>query len=311
MMPAHSTPASIRRLRSPAARGSALLLVLWAILILSMAMVGWVAWIQSDVERAADANRSVEARAMAYSGLALGLHPLVSERTPGLEENLDEHSGFRVRITGEGGRLNINWLLDGEDPRRLSILKLWLEKHGLDFQQRERLLDCLLDFVDGDDLKRINGAEAGPNYQPLNRPLQSLDEIELVANMEPLLRSPGWKEQLTIDSLGPVDLSSADEAILRLLPGLSEGRIARFLSLRRGRDGLDGTQDDYQFKNLKEIQSSLGFSDAAFKELGGLIVAKDQTQRIISEGWSANVIRQITVVARKSGANPTIVHWEE
>jgi type II secretory pathway component PulK len=291
--------------------GSALLLVLWAILVMSMAMVGWVAWIQGDVERAADSNRAVEARAMACSGLAIGLHPLVSERTPGLEESLDEHTGFRVRITGEGGRLNINWLLDGEDPRRLSILKLWLEQHGLDFQQRERLVDSLLDFIDGDDIKRLNGAEAGPDYQPLNRPFQSLDEVELVANIEPLVRSPGWKEQLTIDSLGPIDLSSADEAILRLIPGLSESRIARFLQLRRGRDGLDGTIDDFQFKNLKEIQSSLGFSDAAFKELGGLIVAKDQTQRIISEGWSGNVIRQITVIARKSGANPTIVHWEE
>jgi hypothetical protein len=52
-------------------------------------------------------------------------------------------------------------------------------------------------------------------------------------------------------------------------------------------------------------------SQAQFKPLSGLVVVKDQTQRIISEGRSANVVRQVEVVARKGGANPQIQYWKE
>jgi hypothetical protein len=285
--------------------------VLWAIIMLSAAILAWLEFMQTDLERSADSNREVEARAMARSGIAIGLHPLVSERTPGLEEEVLPGQGFRVRLVGEGGKLNINWLLAGEEPRKLDLLKLWLDHHGLTFQEREHLVDCLLDYVDGDNVKRINGAEDDQDYLPANRPLQSIDEMEEVRGMEPLLRSPGWKDELTKDSQGPIDLSAADETILHMLP-IGEARIAQFLNRRRGRDGVDGTPDDFQFKNLKEIQSYLGFSDAQFKNLSGLVVHKDQTQRIISEGYSANLVRRIEVIARKGGgANPAILLWKE
>jgi type II secretory pathway component PulK len=294
-----------------AEHASALLLVMWAIFLLTGAILTWSMWIQNDMELAADRTHEVEARAMALSGLALGKHPLVSERTPGLEEELDSQRGFRVRIVGEGGKLNINWMLAGEDPRRIAIFKYWLSRHGLDFKQIEVLSDCLLDYTDGDNLKRLNGAEDEPGYMPANRPFQSLDEIERVMNIEPLLLSPGWRDELTIYSQGPIDLSSANEDILRMLPGMTEGRITRFLQIRRGRDGVDGTFDDFQFKNLQEIQSYLGFSAQQFKELSGLVVAKDQVQRIISEGRAGNVIRQLECVVRKGGSNPVILYWQE
>lgn len=292
-------------------RGSALLLVLWAILLLTTALLTWSAWITTDVEMAADRSYEVEARAMALSGIAIGKHPLVSERTPGLQEELDSQRGFRVRIVGEGGKLNVNWLLAGEDPRRIAILKYWLERHGLDFKQVETLTDCMLDYVDGDNLKRLNGAEDEPGYIPGNRPFQSIDELARVKNVEPLLLSPGWRDEITIYSQGPIDLSSANEEILRMLPGMSEARITRFLQIRRGRDGVDGTEDDFQFKNLQEIQRDLGFTAQQFKELSGLVVAKDQVQRVISEGRAGNVVRQLEVVVRKGGSNPIVLYWQE
>jgi type II secretory pathway component PulK len=294
-------------------RGSALLLVLWAIFMLSAAILAWVAWIETDLDRSADENRAIEAKAMAHSGIALGLHPLVSEKTPGLEETVSDIMGFRVRIVGEGGKLNINYLLQNEEPQKLEVLKLWLDSKGFTFQEREHFLDCLLDWVDGDDLKRLNGAEAEEDYVPSNRPFQTLEEIEQVRGAGPLLRSKGWKDEITIYSAqGMIDLSSATEPILKLLPGFSDARIQRFLQIRRGRDQLDGTIDDFQFKNLKEIASYIGMPEQQFnKTLGGLVVLKDQTQRIISEGRSGNVVRQVEVVARKGGANPQIIYWKE
>ena len=289
-----------------------MLLVIWAIIMISAALMAWLAWAQTDLERGAIANRDVEARAMAHSGIAIALHPQVSEKTPGLEESMANGlMGFRVRIMGEGARLNINWLINEEQPPRLDLLKRWLELHGLSFEEREAFVDCLLDYVDADNLKRLNGVEDEPGYVPANRPLQSLDELENVKNVGPLLRSPGWKDELTIYSSGPIDLSSATEPVLRLIPGFGEARIVRFLQLRRGRDQVDFTEDDMQFKNYKDVGQWLGMSAAQLQELQRFTTVKDTTQRIVSEGYSSDVIRQIDVVAQKSGANPAIRYWKE
>ncbi len=282
------------------------MLVLWALILLAAAVFAYAKWIQADIQIHGQTNRDLEARAMAHSGLALALHPLVTEKTEGIDEDFAADLGFRVRISSEGAKLNINWLIQGEDPVKLDILKRWLEQHGLDFKQRDVFVDCLLDYVDADDDKRLNGQEADGDYTPPNRPLQDLEEIEEIANSAPLTRNPGWKDQLTILSQGPIDMSAADADMLRLL-GLGEGQIARFLQIRRGRDGKDETEDDYKFKNLKEIQSFLGMSEAQFKRFGGLIIHKDSTMRIISEGRSADVTRQVEVVARK----PQILSWKE
>lgn len=307
MITTHFAPISKQR----SERGSALLLVIWAIIMISAALMAWLSWAQTDLERSANANRDVEARAMAHSGIAIALHPQVSEKTPGLEESVNGMMGFRVRIMGEGARLNINWLITEEQPARLDMLKRWLELHGLTFEERETFVDSLLDYVDADNVKRLNGVEDEPGYTPANRPLQTLDELENVRGVGPLLRSLGWKDELTIYSSGPIDLTSANEAVLRLIPGFGEARIARFLQLRRGRDQIDATEDDMQFKNFKEIGSYLGMSNAQLQEIQRFTTVKDTTQRIISEGYSSDVVRQIDVVAQKSGGNPAIRYWKE
>ncbi|MEI9898622.1 MAG: hypothetical protein WDN28_33390 [Chthoniobacter sp.] len=129
-------------------RGSALLLVLWALLLLSAATFAWVTWVQSRLLAHGEDGRAVEARLMARSGITLGLHPLVSRLTPLPPEELALGAGYELRIRSEGGKLNIYWLLQGEEPMKIAIFKQWLERRGLDFQQRETLVDCLLDYID-------------------------------------------------------------------------------------------------------------------------------------------------------------------
>lgn len=292
-------------------RGSTLLLVLWALFLLSAAVLAFAAFIQQDIRVAAQGNRDLDAIAMAHSGLALALHPMVTEQTPVLEESFPGGLGFRVKIVSEGGKLNLKWLLEGEDPRKITMLKQWLELRGLAYDERERLVDCLLDWVDSDNEHRINGVEEDGEYIAANKMFETIDEIAQVRGAEPLLATEGWREELTLDSNGPIDVLSAEPEILRLLPGFGEAAIARFVQFRRGKDGIDGTIDDNVFKNLEDVRVFIGVSKPQFQEIGGLASVKDPTMRITSEGIAANVVRQVEVVARKSGSNPTILSWKE
>ena len=292
-------------------RGSALLLVMWALLLLSAAVFAFAKWMQQDIQLHGEANRDLEARAMAHSGLAFALHPLVSKLTPGLEEDFGGGLGYRVKMVSEGGKLNIRWLLDGEDPRKIDMLKKWLETRGLDYNERDVFVDCLLDWVDADNAHRLNGVEEEGDYHPPNRPLQSVEEIAEVRGSEPLTRTDGWKEALTIYSQGPIDLTAAEPDLLRLIPGFGEAQIQRFVQFRRGRDGLDGTLDDPEFKKIEDVRIFLGLAPVQFKELGGLISVKDQTMHLTSEGRSGNAYRQVEVVVLKTGGNPQILSWKE
>ncbi len=302
---------------SPKSRASVLLIVLWALILLSAAVFAWAKVIQQDIQISGQENREVEARAMAHSGLAIALHPLVSKKTPLLEEDIGEGMSYRVTMVSEGGKLNINWLLTGEDPRKLELFKQWLATMDLDFKEREIFLDCLLDYIDGDNDKRLNGVEDKDDYHPANRPLQSIEEISQIANAELLTSKPGWKEQLTIHSQGPIDITAANENILRLIPGIGELQMQRFLQYRRGPDKVDGTIDDplddpkSQIKTMQQIFSYLGLSAKQGQDIGGLVGFKDPTMHITSEGTSAKLVRQVEVVARKGGSNPVIYSWKE
>jgi len=292
-------------------RGSALLLVFWVVLVLLASTLEWALWVQQGVQIQGEHNRGVEARSMAHSGLAVALHPLVSPLTPGLEKEILPGLRYRVKIVGEGGKLNINWLLSGEVPRKLAILKEWLTLRGLDFHEREVFLDCLLDWVDADNVKRANGAEEDGDYHPPNRELQSLEEIAQVRGSGPLVSKPNWKEDLTIFSRGPIDLNAAPARILNLIPGIGETRVARFVQYRQGPDGIDGTADDVVFASERDLQAALGLTPDQYQEISGLVTFKDPTMHITSEGFSGDVKRQIEVVVRKESDKPVIWSWKE
>lgn len=293
-------------------RGSALLVVLWAIIVLTGAIFTWAKIVQQDVQVHGYASATLEARAMAHSGVIVALHPKVKKQTPLLEGGPGDGLSYRARILSEGGKLNLNWIAgNGGEPRRIAMFKQWLESHGLGFQEREHFVDCLLDYVDPDNTHRLNGAEDEGDYHAANRPLNELSEVEGIKGSEPLTSSPGWKDELTLESSGPIDILSARENILRLIPGFSDARIKRFLVLRAGADGIEGNNDDPVFQNLAQALTSVGFSAQEIQALNGMVTINDPIVHVVSVGQSGKVIRQVDVVARKGGSTPLILSWKE
>ena len=290
--------------------GAALMLALWALFLLSAMVISWALEISSEFAINGNASRVLEAEAMASSGAELALDPQVQPGSTVLHGSLGQNQRFDARIVGEGGRLHLNWILSGEDPGRLEILKRYLENKGVDINERDRMVDCLLDFVDPDDLPRLNGAEADGTYRPKNALLQRVEELKQVKGWEKFTARPGWDDDFTLYSSGPVDIVWASRDVLRALPGFNDQIVDRFLELRRGPDGIDGTEDDLVFESLDQVRLALGFTPDQFAQLSGLIGFKDQVVRVVSLGKSGDVTRTIQMIVRNS-TTPQLIRWKE
>ena len=110
---------------------------------------------------------------------------------------------------------------------------------------------------------------------------------------------------------GPIDLAWASRDVLLALPGMTESLADRFLLLRRGPDGIDGTADDPPLRSLEDVRTALGFSAEQFKQLAGLVGLRDQVFRIVSIGKSGGATRVVQMVVRKVNNVPQLITWKE
>ena len=289
------------------------MLALWALFLLSAMVISWALDIDSSLTLSGNANRRLEAEALACSGAEVAMHPKVKPGSPNLSRKIDNRQSYQVRMTGEGGRLNLNWLLAGEDPTRLGMLRHYLENKGIDLNERNRMVDCLLDWVDADDLERLNGAEASDDYRPPNRLLTRVDELKQVKGWADFTAREGWDDDFTLNSSGAVDLAWASRDVLLALPGMSEGVVDRFLQFRRGPDGIDGTNDDAPLQSDEDVRAALGWSTEQFGAIAGLVSFKDPVFRIISIGRSGDAARMVQMVIRRpANVNiPQVINWKE
>ena len=292
-------------------RGAALILSLWALFLLAALVMSWALNIDSRLKLSGSENRILEAQAMAASGAEVAIAPAIKPSSPNLQGTFGPRQSYSVRITGEGGRLNINWLAAGENPARIEMLRHYLDLKGIDLNERDRMIDSLLDWVDPDDLVRLNGAEASEGYQPANALLVRIDELKKVKGWETFTSTPGWDDEFTLNSTGPVDVAWAPRDVLRALPGFTDVMVERFLQLRAGPDGKDGTPDDTVFNNLDEVRNALGLSPEQFRQLSPFISFKDSVLRVVSTGRSGDISRVIQLVFRRAGSTAQLITWKE
>lgn len=291
--------------------GAALMLSMWALFLLSAMVISWAIDISSALALNGNASRVIEAEAMAASGGEIALHPAVRPGSPLLRGGVSSTQRFEAQLTGEGGRLNLNWVVAGENPARIELLRSYLERKGIDLNERDHMIDCLLDWVDPDNLVRLNGAEDEDDYRPKNTLLTRIDDVKLIRGWGDFVAQPGWDAEITVNSTGPIDLAWASGDLLLSLPGMTEPLVEQFLAMRRGQDEMDGTEDDAQFKSLEEVRVALGFTAEQFKQIAALVGFRDQVMRVVSTGRSGKVTRVVQMIVRKSGNVPQLISWKE
>lgn len=296
------------------ARGAAIMLALWALFLLSAMVISWALDIDTRLTISGNANRIVEATAMATSGAEIAIHPMVKPGSANLRGSFGSGLSYEARITGEGGRLNLNWIAaPPENLARIELLRKYLETKGVDLNERDHMIDCLLDWVDPENLVRLNGAEDEPGYQPPNRLLMSVDEVKRIRGWEEFTARPDWDKDFTLKSTGPIDLAWAPRDVLLALPGMSEMRVDQFITHRTGPDGLEATEDDPPLTNPAEVGFALGLSPEQFKQLqaSGLVGLNDSVLRVESIGKSGAVTRTVRMVIRKVGNSVQLLTWKE
>jgi hypothetical protein len=295
--------------------GAALMLALWALFLLSAMVIAWALDVDSRLTLSGNASRVVQAEAMASSGAEVALSPTVKTGSSALHGSLGQNQTYEAHITGEGGRLNLNWIANGQNPQAADVLRKYLEVKGVDLNERDRMMDCLLDYVDRDDLPRLNGAESEPGYQPKNAFLQRIEELKEVKGWEKFTARRDWDADFTLDSTGPVDLVWASRDVLLSLPGFNEQIVDRFLEYRRGPDGVDGTDDD-PIQSPDQVPLALGFTPQQYAQLTGppgppLIGFNDPVKRVVSVGKSGDVKRTVEMVINKQTASSRMIRWKE
>jgi len=225
---------------------------------------------------------------------------------------MGERERYDVSVTGEGGRLNLNWLTAGEDPTRLEILRRYLELKGVEMNDRDTMIDSLLDWVSPNiGLHHLNAPPESDDYYPPHAPLTSVDELKKVFGWTAFTSKLNWDEDFTINSSGPIDLAWASRDVLRALTGMRDDLVDRFLQLRSGQDGIDGTADDTQFTSLADVETALGLTAEQSEQIEGLVAFKDQVFRIISMGKSGDVTRSLQMIVRKGAVIPQVISWKE
>ena len=288
--------------------GAALLLALWALFLLSAMVLTWVLSINSRLVVSSNESRVLSAEAAASSGADVALCREITPSSPNLHRQMVDGGSYDVQITGECGRLNLNFLLQGEDPTKLRILRQYLNNKGIDLNDLDVMMDSLRDWVSQNrGLHHLNACPETDDYHPPHAGLLfSVDELKKVCGWEEFTSKPGWDQDFTIvGNCGAIDLAWASRDVLRALPGLSDDAVDRFLQLRRGPDGIDGTDDDFQFVATggtsvpPEVQAALGLNPQQFQQIQALVQFNGPVKHIVSVGKSGEVTRSVEMVVLK------------
>ena len=251
-------------------RGVALVVVLWAVGLISSALLGLSLMFQAQLDQEVAALQNARATLVAESGIQMVLQrDLNREEVADASRKLSERlrRGWRVPVEfevsleslqQEESHLNLNfWLSDPAREKQIqAILQNLFAGWGVNLDTSIRAIDCLLDWVDPDDFTRAQGAEAEEyREQGLGRPrngrLESLDELENVLGWKELAEEArngpqgvNWRSKFTLYGSGKLSLKSADRDLIEAVLGMPSGAAQRFVEIRLGPDGRLGTRDD-------------------------------------------------------------------
>lgn len=301
--------------------GMALPMVLWTIALLAgvtLLLAGIIGgWISEETRE----GKQFRARQQAISGLAVAMIPSVTQGDPLLEHRSGDE-GYKVVIRDESGLINPNSLL-AATPDKRSLLARLFTSWGLDKNASDTAADGLYDWQSSSPFRSLHGAKkadynaVGRSGFPPGTPFTSPAEMELVLGFDPVIQArPDWRSYFTTYYSGKINILHAPKSILTDLLGLTPEQADQWISLRSGKDGLEGTPDDLTVDTIAHAADLMGCNAAQRTLLLDACDVSGSVRRIESTGYCNGVKRRITaIVGGGSTDNPqshgNLLGWSE
>src|SRR5271154_3519734 len=183
-------------------RGIAIVIVLWVVLVLSLLISGFAFTMHVETAVASYARKELKAEMLARSGIEVARMQLILDAQSPTNSGFDalnqdwatnellyvDHElgdgMFNVKVTDEESKIPINRATDLQLKRLCGLL-------GVEPSDGDVIVDSILDWIDEDDLTRLNGAESdyyqslSPSYRAKNAALDRVQELLLIRGVTP------------------------------------------------------------------------------------------------------------------------------
>jgi len=286
----------------------ALIVVLWAVALISAAMLGLAAILQRQLGQEVAALQNSRAMLVAESGLQMALNPqiqpaMAEEASRILSGELQAGWSVPVRfevgaedLRGEDGKINLNAFDVGSPGGRefaRRILTNLLGSWEVNPTTSSAFLDGLLDFLDPD--RNPTGTNEATEERTRNAPMETLDELERVWGWDQVMaesRVKNWREKFTIFGSGKLSLKNADADVIEAWLELNSGAAANFVQTRLGPDQIFGTQDD-------QVNVAL-LGNLSPEALARVNTGSEDLWRVTSTGYVGEVKRKIVALISRN-----------
>lgn len=302
-------------------RGSILVAVLGFIVLLAAVLVAFLGESIARIKYNGLFFNRDDLRVVAYSALEVSLAvlseihsidgvlngPAQGWSDPLAYAGVEVPEGIRVsvRFEDESGRIPLSATTDP------ALLMAFFELQEVPYATAERLTDCLIDWMDEDDLARLNGFD-GDDYQrratpilPANQRIRSWEEMRLIEACReaffdewgtPNAMNHSFRRAFSLFHQGQVNLNTATAstvAVLEKALQLDGSALGFYL---RGPDDTAGTADD---------RVLLGPAEEFLGRAGGIAGTTVETLRVVIEVHRGEAHFLLTAVVRHKGANPS------
>ena len=248
-------------------RGVALIVVLWIFIFLFVVAFDFSSSVREEANAAHRYNDENQGYYLALAGFQRGLYDFLNQSAGKQLQSNQQLSGqssdlfdgswregnlgtgsYRVRLMDEGGKINLNRV--DENALRQIFTNL-----GIEEPRRSILVDSILDWIDPDDLHRVNGAESdyyqslSPPYSAKNGPFDTVEELLWVRGVTSSLffgysgtaatqggssRPIGLREIFTVDSpTDRVNLRTASAEVIHAVTGIPLEKTRAFVEERK------------------------------------------------------------------------------
>jgi general secretion pathway protein K len=278
-----------------------------------------------DLSLAGYTRDGYRARQVASSGLELALALLDKDEERNVDspkeawglfgvesfpEKLPEDITFSGRIVDENGKLNINKLAT-TNVQSYEKRKEQLERLFAVLGLPKAHVDAILDWLDSDNVKRMDGAEdyyyqgLEAPYACFNSPLMTLEQLFLVKGLKSIERFGERGEKrlldfLTIYSEGMININTAPREVLESLDEAINSTIARSIIEYRNEE---------EFKTTDDLEKVPGIDRELIDRIHPWITVRSSVFSIELEVSCQEAMSRIRAVAVRGGDTSRLIYY--